>query len=195
MGHRHDSHCRIVLLRVRRFGLSMVSESGVKRSRTPFNTGAGALAEEICMPPYVPFAPLTLPPEAAIDLQMHTTFSDGHWTAAQLLDRVTGEGFALVAITDHERLDTIEEVQRLATAHNMLVHPAVEMRSSWDGQMCDILCLGVCQGPSDLATIADSTRSRQAENVHAVYAALVAAGYRFPPAGEILAERGGEPRL
>src|SRR5258706_7370095 len=185
MGHRHDSHCRIVLLRVRRFGLSMVSESGVKRSRTPFNTGAGALAEEICMPPYVPFAPLMLPSEAAIDLQMHTTFSDGHWTAAQLLDHVAGEGFALVAITDHDRLDTIEEVQRLAAARGVLVLPAVEMSASWEGQMCDILCFGVHPGPSDLATIADSTRRRQAENIRAVYAALGAAGYRFPRAGEI----------
>ncbi len=146
------------------------------------------------MPPYVPFAPLTLPPEAAIDLQMHTTFSDGRWTAAQLLDHVTGEGFALVAITDHERLDTIEEVQRLATAHSMLVLPAVEMSASWEGQMCDMLCFGARPGPSDLATIADSTRSRQAENIRAVYAALVAAGYRFPRAGEILAER-GEPSV
>jgi 3',5'-nucleoside bisphosphate phosphatase len=147
------------------------------------------------MPPYVPFAPLTLPPEAAIDLQMHTTFSDGRWTAAQLLDHVTGEEFALVAITDHDRLDTIEEVQRLAAARRVLVLPAVEMSASWEGQMCDILCFGVRPGASDLATIADSTRSRQAENIRAVYAALEAAGYRFPRAGEILAERGGEPRV
>jgi 3',5'-nucleoside bisphosphate phosphatase len=134
------------------------------------------------MPPYMPFAPLTLAPEAAIDLQMHTTFSDGRWAAVQLLDHVTGEGFALVAITDHERLDTIEKVQRLAAVRGVLVLPAVEMSASWEGQMCDILCFGVRPGPSDLATIADSMRSRQAENVRAVYAALEAAGYRFPRA-------------
>jgi hypothetical protein len=141
----------------------------------------------------VPFAPLTLPPEAAIDLQMHTTYSDGHWTAAQLLDHVAGEGFALVAITDHDRLDTIEEVQRLAAARDVLVLPAVEMSSTWQGDWCDILCFGVRSGPSDLATIADSARSRQAENARNVYAALVRAGYRFPRAGEILAYRDGEP--
>lgn len=49
------------------------------------------------MHPYVPVAPLTLPPDAAIDLQMHTTFSDGDWTAEHLLDHVAGEGFALIS--------------------------------------------------------------------------------------------------
>jgi predicted metal-dependent phosphoesterase TrpH len=145
------------------------------------------------MPPYVPFAPLTFEPEAAIDLQMHTTFSDGHWTATHLLDHVAGEGFALVAITDHDRLDTVEELQRLAAACGVRVLPAVEMSSTWQGDYCDVLCFGVHPGPSDLAAIADTTHRRQEENVRAVYAALSRAGYQFPRAGEVLAERGGEP--
>jgi hypothetical protein len=40
------------------------------------------------MQPYVPFAPLTISPDAAIDLQMHTTLSDGYWTASTLLARL-----------------------------------------------------------------------------------------------------------
>jgi hypothetical protein len=144
--------------------------------------------------PYVPAAPLTLPPDAAIDLQTHTTFSDGRWTAAQLLDHLAGEGFAFVAITDHDRMDTIEEVQRLAATHEVRVVPAVEMSSTWEGMLCDVLCFGVRSGPSDLATIAHDTRRRQAENVRAVYDALRRGGYRFPRADEILAASAGEPR-
>ena len=146
------------------------------------------------MKPYVPFAPLTLAPDAAIDLQTHTTFSDGRWSAAQLLDHVAGAGFALVAITDHDRPDTIVELQGLAGERGVRTLPAVEMSSTWEGDMLDILCFGVPPGPSELASIASETRRRQLENVHAAYEALQRNGYQFPRAGEVLAQSGGMPR-
>lgn len=145
------------------------------------------------MQPYVPFAPLALPPDAAIDLQTHTTFSDGRWTAAQLRDHVAGAGFALIAITDHDRPDTVEELQRLTGERGVRVLPAIEMSSAWDGAMLDILCYGLPPGPSPLASIADDTRRRQIENVRATYEALQRHGYHFPRAGQVLARRGGEP--
>src|SRR5258706_737316 len=164
-----------------------------QRARSSVHVPVSLATQEKCMPPYVPFAPLTLQPEAAIDLQMHTTFSDGHSTPTHLLDHGSGERFALLAITDHDRLHTVAELQRLAAACGVRVLPAVEISSTWQGDYCDVLCFGVHPGPSDLAAIADTTHRRQEENVRAVYAALSRAGYQFPRAGEVLAERGGEP--
>ena len=46
-------------------------------------------------------APLVLAPDAALDLQLHTTFSDGTWTPEHLIDYLVREQFGLVAITDH----------------------------------------------------------------------------------------------
>ncbi len=146
------------------------------------------------MQPYVPFAPLTLSSDAAIDLQVHTTFSDGRWTAAQLLDHVAANDFALVAITDHDRMDTIDEIQRLADGRAVRVLPAVEMSSVWEGDPCDVLCFGVRPGPSDLAAIASDTYRRQFDNIREVYETLQRNGYRFPRANEILAECDGQPR-
>lgn len=107
------------------------------------------------MQPYMPGVPLTLPADGPIDLQMHTTFSDGRWTATQLLDHVAAEGFAVVAITDHDRPDTVEEVQRLAGERGVWVMPAVEMSSLWEGDLCDVLCFGIRPGPSELAAVGD----------------------------------------
>jgi predicted metal-dependent phosphoesterase TrpH len=146
------------------------------------------------MSPYMPGAPLTLAADAPIDLQMHTTFSDGRWALAQLLDHVAGEGFALVAITDHDRLDTIDQVQRLAGERGVRAVPAVEMSSMWDGELCDVLCFGIRLGPSDLAAIAEDTCRRQAENIRTVYDVLRRKSYRFPHAAEVLVGSGGEPR-
>lgn len=145
------------------------------------------------MQPYVPFAPLTVAPDAPIDLQMHTTMSDARWTASELLDHVASEGFALIAITDHERADTVDEIQRLAGERGVRVVPAVEMSTTWEGDLCDILCFGVRPGPGDLASIAESTRSRQIENVRETYTTLWRNGYQFPRASELLAQQGGEP--
>ena len=78
---------------------------------------------------------LVLTPDAAIDLQLHTTYSDDRWTPAQLLDHLAGEQVALVAITDHDRPDTAMAVQQLAMAKNLPVLAAVEMTASWQGQM------------------------------------------------------------
>jgi hypothetical protein len=51
-------------------------------------------------------AGLTLAANAAIDLQLHTTYSDGDWTDEQLLDYLISERFSLAAVTDHDRVDT-----------------------------------------------------------------------------------------
>ena len=55
-----------------------------------------------------------LAPDTAIDLQMHTTYSDGTWTPEQLIEYLMSERFGLVAITDHDRVDTVASLQHLA---------------------------------------------------------------------------------
>ncbi len=45
--------------------------------------------------------------DTSIDLHMHTTYSDGRWSAEQLLDYLTQEGFGLIAVTDHDRVETV----------------------------------------------------------------------------------------
>ncbi len=49
---------------------------------------------------------LSLTSNSVIDLQLHTTYSDGNWTDEQLLDYLIAERFSLAAITDHDRVDT-----------------------------------------------------------------------------------------
>src|SRR5581483_10222724 len=70
---------------------------------------------------------LILAAEAAIDLQMHTIYSDGKWTPEQLLDYLCSEGFGLGAITDHDRVDTAASLQELARRKGMPLLVAVEI--------------------------------------------------------------------
>ena len=56
---------------------------------------------------------LTLAADSAIDLHLHTTYSDGRWSPESLLDHLLHEQFSLVAITDHDRADTVATIRAM----------------------------------------------------------------------------------
>ena len=111
-------------------------------------------------------SPPTLAPDAAIDLQLHTTYSDGNWSARELLDYVAAEGVDLVAVTDHDRADTAAEVRCLADERRVHLLPAVEMSSEWEEKPMDLLCYGFDPERNALEPLAEATRREQLENLH-----------------------------
>lgn len=138
---------------------------------------------------------LTLSPGASIDLHMHTTFSDGRWPAERLIDYLISEGFDMVAITDHDRVDTMQTIQEIALQKGLPVLVGVEMTTEWHGIMGDVLCYGFDPDNSELRRVADDVVVRQLENTLAVYEELRRKGYEFPRQAEVLHESGGELRL
>lgn len=138
---------------------------------------------------------LTLSPDAAIDLHMHTTFSDGRWPLEQLIDYLLSEGFDLVAITDHDRVDTQATVQEVAIQKGLPVLVGVEMTTEWHDVMGDILCYGFDPQNTELREVADDVVKRQLENTLEVYETLKRKGYEFPKQAEVLRENNGELRL
>lgn len=87
-------------------------------------------------------AGLRLATDAAIDLHLHTAYSDGRWTLEPLLDYLLGGQFGLAAITDHDRTDTLAAIQHLALDKHLPVLVGVEMTTTWKGEMTDLLCYG-----------------------------------------------------
>lgn len=137
-------------------------------------------------------AHLILSPDSSIDLHMHTTYSDGHWPAEQLIDYLVDEGFDLVAITDHDRVDKIASIQALGAEHNLPVLAGVEMSTVWHGQMGDLLCYGFDPLNNELQTLTEKIVRLQLENTRTVYDNLCSNGYVFPRKEEILAKNGGK---
>ncbi|GER88968.1 phosphotransferase [Dictyobacter vulcani] len=115
-----------------------------------------------------------------IDLQMHTTYSDGRWSAEQLFEYLAQERFGLVAVTDHDRIDTVERIQHLGIQKQVPVLTAVEISAQFHGKMADVLCFGFDPHNQALRTIADDVRQRQKDNAERVYEELQRRGYRFP---------------
>lgn len=125
---------------------------------------------------------LTLNTDTPIDLQVHTHFSDGTWTPDALLDHLVREGFGLVAITDHDRVDTAPALQVLAREKGLPVLVAVEMTTTWRGDMTDVLCFGFDLQKSALKELALDVARRQRENTSMIFEAIRPQGYTFSEA-------------
>ncbi len=123
---------------------------------------------------------MLISPETSIDLQLHTTYSDGRWSAEQLFDYLAQEGFGLVAVTDHDRVDTVADIQYLGDQKQVPVLAAVEISAQFHGRMADVLCFGFDPHDQTLRAIADHVRQRQKDNAEQVYEDLQRRGYRFP---------------
>ena len=115
---------------------------------------------------------LRLAADSAVDLHLHTTYSDGRWTPDELLDHLLGEQFALAAIADHDRADTVATVQQLAMEKGVPVLVAVEMSTIWKNELTDL---------------ALDAFHHQRENSREVFESLQRQGYALPPPALVLA--------
>lgn len=113
-------------------------------------------------------AHLVLKPNDSIDLQMHTIYSDGSWTPEQLMDYLVSEQFGLVAITDHDRVDTAAELQQLAAEKHLPLLTAVEMSTSWRGESTDVLSYGFDVEHNELQDMTQDIMCRRQENTREV---------------------------
>ncbi len=135
--------------------------------------------------------PIHLASTAPIDLHMHTTYSDGHWQPQELFTYLAEHHFALVSVTDHDRIDRIEEMQGLGRQVGIPVLAGVEVTTEWEGKMGHVLCYGIEPADAVFGQVLQKTVSRQLENTQAVYQELRKRGHEFPRQAEVLAEQNG----
>lgn len=101
------------------------------------------------------------------DLHTHSTASDGTLAPAQLVARAAANGVDVLALTDHDTLDGLEEAQRASDAAGVTLFPGVEISVSWGGRTIHIIGLGIdCTDEmlrSGLAGLTEYRRWRAAE--------------------------------
>lgn len=120
---------------------------------------------------------LTISGDAFIDLQTHTQLSDGKWIPEALIDHLVTEGFAAAAITDHDRVDTLADVQRVARERGFPLLVATEMTTQWRNSIVDILCFGFEHDPMPLSALCDDIHQAQSDISRQVYQYLVDHGF------------------
>lgn len=68
-----------------------------------------------------------------IDLHCHSTASDGHFPAAELIDRAAERGIRTLAITDHDTIDGFRQGREAAVAKGIHLISGIELSTVWGG--------------------------------------------------------------
>jgi hypothetical protein len=80
-------------------------------------------------------------PPPNFDLQAHSLHSDGSLPVAEVVARAAGAGVELLALTDHDTVDGVDEALAAALDHGIRVVPATEI-SALEGNSDDLHILG-----------------------------------------------------
>jgi len=127
------------------------------------------------------------------DLQSHSTYSDGALGPAQVVARAKAAGISLLALTDHDTVDGIQEATEAAAIEGIRLSPATEL-SAVDGEHEDLHVLGYELDPRsrDLRTALQDFRSDRERRVREMVECLRDAGLALDDAK--LVERSEQDR-
>src|SRR5687767_5238835 len=73
-----------------------------------------------------------------VDLHLHTTFSDGTYTPAQIVDLARRSGLSAIAITDHDTCAGVTPARQLA-GPNLEIINGVEITTEFRGRELHLL--------------------------------------------------------
>jgi len=74
-----------------------------------------------------------------IDLQMHSTYSDGDLTPVQIINRAKKENLAVISVTDHNTIDGVALAIKAGKQKNIAVIPGVEIYTEFGGKKLHLL--------------------------------------------------------
>jgi 3',5'-nucleoside bisphosphate phosphatase len=126
---------------------------------------------------------------AAVDLHMHTRASDGRWTPETLVARVAELGLGVMAIADHDALDSVLPGRALATARGIVLVSAVEVTTRWDGRQWHVLVYGADPEQGQLRDLVTRQRQIHIDRAHEAIVRARQRGYALPDLDEIVSGR------
>lgn len=105
------------------------------------------------------------------DLHTHSTASDGQYTPAQLVGMAKERGLEVLALTDHDTMDGLEEAIRAGKRLGVRVIPGVEL-SAKEYPTFHILGYGFVPGAPPLAELCHRMKARRDERTERLLAFL-----------------------
>ena len=132
---------------------------------------------------------LARPPQAGrADLHLHTTYSDGTYTPAEVIDLARRSGLGAVALTDHDTLGGVPAAQAAAAGTSVEVVPGVEITAEYNGREIHLLAYFVALGNVPLGQALAEVRRQRAqrfgemlERLRDCGVSVVEEGFTAPP--------------
>ncbi len=126
---------------------------------------------------------------ATVDLHTHTVASDGRWTPETLVARAAALGLRIMAIADHDALDSVAPARALAGARGIALVSGVEVTTRWDGRQWHVLVYGADSERGPIHDLVAESRARHIAAATEAIARLHEAGYALPSLDAAVAGR------
>ncbi len=111
-------------------------------------------------------------PERTVDLQTHSTYSDGTCTPREIVELAAEKDLAAVALTDHDTVAGIPEFLEAGEALGVETLPAVELSCRVLGQDVDVLGYLIDHEDPDLLETLETLRGYRRERMPKMLDAL-----------------------
>jgi 3',5'-nucleoside bisphosphate phosphatase len=133
-------------------------------------------------------------PAPSFDLQSHSVHSDGELAAAEVVARAAAAGVELLALSDHDTIDGVDEALAAGGEHGVAMVTATEI-SAVDGPYEDmhVLGYGVDQDDPVLAERLLDARGDRERRAEAMAARLQELGFEIDPAPVEARRAAGKP--
>jgi predicted metal-dependent phosphoesterase TrpH len=109
-------------------------------------------------------------------LHLHTTFSDGTYTPAELIDLARCSGLAAVAVTDHDTLNAVPVAHAAAAGTGVEVIPGAEITSEHRDRELHLLAYFVALDNGPLNAALEAVRAHRVERFREMVERLRQAG-------------------
>ncbi len=105
-----------------------------------------------------------------IDLHSHTTASDGRLTPEQLIDRALSFNIEVLAITDHDNLDALDDAQAYIDANQLPIKliNGIEVSTVWQNKDIHIVGLNIDKHAAALIELIDVQRAHRHERAQVI---------------------------
>lgn len=112
-----------------------------------------------------------------IDLHLHTTASDGASTPAELIETCIDLGLEIIAVTDHDNVTSVREVQRLGRKEGLQVVSGIEISTYRCGAEYHILGYFIDPDNDALLGLTETILDSRVERTHKMIKKLTEMGY------------------
>src|ERR1043166_6168455 len=107
-----------------------------------------------------------------LDLHLHSTVSDGRMAPTDLVRFAHGHGVTVMALSDHDATDGVDDAQAVGAALGVRVIPAIELSTDLPGASIHILGLFINHADPDLQVTLRQFRDARLERAQQMVSAL-----------------------
>ncbi|MBO7122117.1 MAG: PHP domain-containing protein [Treponema sp.] len=107
-----------------------------------------------------------------VDLHTHSTASDGEKSPSELVFSAKESGLSVLALTDHDTLDGLEEAAAAAKKAGLIFVPGIELNIEWPTGEFHLLGLGLKEISASMKALAKALKDSRVERNKKIFAAL-----------------------